>query len=203
MKKSALHPLHLADLRESGLTDQTIQEARIESVVPGRITKELRFNIPAIVSMYRIPYPGTDFSRYKCFYSAEKTGPKYLQRKDTSNRLFIPDIVRPIFDDTSVHLYVTEGEKKALKATQEGICCIGLSGLWNWKNKGSKELIADFDQITFEGRHVYIVPDNDWLQPNKHGYKKNLKQAVYGLTSKIKERGAKVFIVELPGGNGK
>ncbi|MFA5823054.1 MAG: DUF3854 domain-containing protein [Thermodesulfovibrionales bacterium] len=127
--------------------------------------------------------------------------PKYIQLKDSGNRLYIPTTVRSVLNDSAIPLHITEGEKKALKATQEGLFCIGLSGLWNWKNKGSEELISDFNQITLKNRAVYIVPDNDWLQPNKHGYAKNLKQAVYGLVIRLKERGARVFIVELPGGH--
>jgi hypothetical protein len=41
------------------------------------------------------------------------------------------------------------------------------------------------------------VPDDDWLTPNKHGYKKNLQAAVYRLAGKLKLRGARVFIVNL------
>ena len=85
---------------------------------------------------------------------------------------------------------------------QEGLYCVGLSGLWNWSN-GNKELIPDFDLIKLQGREVYIVPDNDWLQPNKHGYRKNLKQAVCQLADRLKARGARAFIIELPHGNEK
>jgi hypothetical protein len=46
---------------------------------------------------------------------------------------------------------------------------------------------------------VKLVPDDDWLSPNKHGYGKNLKDAVYRLAGKLKERGARVFIVNIGG----
>ena len=58
--------------------------------------------------------------------------------------------------------------------------CIALSGLWSW-SKGNKELISDFDLFAFEGREVFLVPNNDWQTPNIHGYKKNLTQAVYNI----------------------
>ncbi|MBT9168959.1 MAG: hypothetical protein DDT19_02311 [Syntrophomonadaceae bacterium] len=195
---TGLHPLHLADLKKSGLSDLTIKEAGIKTVPPNDINKKLGFNIPDLISCYEIPY-NNSFGRFRGFYDSGKEGPKYLQRKGTGNRLYIPQRVKPILDDPFIPLYIAEGEKKALKACQEGLYCIAVSGLWNWSN-GKKELISEFDQIAFEGRTIYIVPDNDWLQPNKHGYIKNLKQAVYELADRLKIRGAKVFIVELPQG---
>ncbi|MGA3172938.1 MAG: DUF3854 domain-containing protein [Syntrophorhabdales bacterium] len=197
-----MNPLHLEDLKRSGLSDQTIIEAGIETVRPQDIAKSLGFDHQGIQSAYRIPYPGCDgFSRYKVFYRDDYQGkkPKYLQRKDTGNHLYIPDSVRAVLKDATTPLYFTEGEKKALKACQEGLYCIGLSGLWNWSD-GNKKLIADFNLINLKGRIVYIVPDSDWRDPNKHGYAKNLVQAVYGLAGKLKERQVRVFVVELPEG---
>lgn len=123
--------------------------------------------------------------------------PKYLQKKGSGNRLYIPDFARMHLQDVDMPLYITEGEKKALKACQEGLCCIAIAGLWNWTN-GEKQLIKDFDDILLKNREVFIVPDSDWLEPTMHGYLKNLKQAVSKLAFKLKERGAKVFIVSLP-----
>jgi len=99
-----------------------------------------------------------------------------------------------------------------LKAVQDGLKCIGLSGIWNWSNgdkinpfdswdwrigNEDKKLIQDFDLINFTGRTVYIVPDSDWLELDKQGYEKNLKQAVCELSKKLLERGAIVKIVQL------
>ncbi|MFH0813441.1 MAG: DUF3854 domain-containing protein [Pseudomonadota bacterium] len=200
-----LHPDHLENLRRSGLSDETILEAGIESVPPdeiGKICLESVGYVPAgITSMYRIPYPRVNgFCRHKPLYKEGKGEPKYLQKRNSGNRLYIPEKARAVLNDPAVPLYFTEGEKKALKACQEGLACIGLSGLWNWKNKGSKELILDFDLIIFTNRTVYIVPDNDWLEPNRHGYKKNLEEAVKELAYRLIKRGARVFIVQLPKG---
>jgi len=199
---NAFHSIHLEDLKRSGLSDSTIEQAGFRTVPPNDINKKIGFNIPSLTSCYEIPYD-TTFSRFRAFYDENNNGkyPKYIQRKNSGNRLYIPSTVIPILKDSSIPLYITEGEKKALKAAQEGIFFIGLSGLWNWTNKGSKELIPDFDRITLKNRTVYIVPDNDWLHPNKHGYRKNLKQAVYLLADKLKQREATVYIVELPQGD--
>ena len=205
-----LHPDHLADLRKSGLSDEAIQEAGIKSVSPRDIPKKLGFDIPGLSSMYEIPYPGCEgYSRFKAFYADGeryyKGGdekPKYLARKDSGNHLYIPPKVKQILSNPAIPLYITEGEKKTLKAAQEGIDCIGLSGLWNWgrKTENGYELLPDFSQIALDGRTIYIVPDSDWLEPNREGKPKNLKQAVHDLAHRLIDRGAKVSWVELPGG---
>ena len=202
---NTFHPAHLEDLQKSGLTDESIEQSGIRTVFPpSEINKKIGSNIPGLTSCYEIPYDN-NFSRFRAFYDSKSKGrnPRYLQRKDSGNRLYVAHAVKPVLNDPSIPLYITEGEKKTLKATQEGLLCIGLSGLWNWKNKGSKNLIADFDLLAVKDRNVYIVPDNDWLHANKHGYRKNLKQAVYALADKLKERQARVFIVELPQGEEK
>lgn len=197
---------HYEDLRKSGLSDETILESGIKSLRPADIDKTIGYPTHA-KSAYEIPYPETDHCRYRMFYGEEdkfdpRTGderPKYRCKKDLGNHLYIPHKARPILNDLSIPLCISEGEKKTLKACQEGLYCIAISGLWNWSD-GSKELISDFDQIALDGRTVYIVPDNDFLLPDRHGKPKNLKQAVYELAYELIDRGAKVSWVELPGG---
>jgi len=196
-------------LKKSGLSDDTIREAGIKPVPPDQINKKLGFNMDGLVSMYEIPFD-EEYSRFKVFYkegkSFNKDGskkPKYMTKKDSGNRLYIPSNVIPALDDVSVPIDITEGEKKALKACQEGLYCIGITGLWNWKVKGENKLIADFDNIALEGRAVIINPDNDFLEPNRKGERKNLKQAVYGLAYLLIDRGAKVYWRERPQGDQK
>lgn len=204
---SSFHPDHLADLRKSGLSDTTLLEAGIQSLSPAGIDSKIGFQTLA-ESAYAIPYLGTDYSRYKMFYAeADKINPangeerpKYLAKRDSGCRLYIPSKVVPVLGDLSVPIYLTEGEKKAQKACQEGLYCIAIAGLWNWKAKDSDELIPDFDLIVLAGRTVYIVPDNDFLLPDRKGERKNLKQAVHKLAYKLIDKGAKVSWVELPGG---
>ena len=197
--RRSLHPNHLQDLRRSGLSDQTIEEAGIYSVAPCDIAKRLGFNSPKIESLLAFPYPGcAAFERFKVF--PVRPGQKYLQPKNSKNHLYIPQKVWTVLQDVNTGFYITEGEKKALKAVQEGIFCIGVGGWWNWKNKGSDELISDFDLIRLGGRKITLVPDNDWRSLNKHGYEKNIKRAIYRLSKKLMEKGARVFIKELPAG---
>lgn len=203
---SNLHPGHLQHLRkESGLLDEIIHQAQAYSVRPGDINKILGSGLGVKVnSLLAFPYPDNELIRYKLFPPVpDKDGHliRYYQPKGSPNHLYIPERVKPILSDPSVPLYLTEGEKKTLKACQEGLYCIGLGGLWNW-SRGDEErtLISDFDLIEWKGRAVYIIPDNDWLNPNRHGERRNLREAVYELAYRLIDRGAKVFIIELPMG---
>jgi hypothetical protein len=207
----SLAPLHLADLKNSGLTDATITEHRIESVRPHDIRRFIGFEISGLISAYRLPFPmfKDGYQRLKLFYEegAERypdgsKKPKYIQKKGMQNRLYIPVPVFPLLDDPAATLYVTEGEKKSLAATRAGIPCIAITGLWNWKQPGSglDRLIPDFDRIVWRGRKVRIVPDNDWLDLDRNGKQKNLKQAVFRLCRCLQLRGADTEIVLLPDG---
>jgi hypothetical protein len=197
----SLHPGHLADLRKSGLLDETIREAGIYSVRPSDIIKKVGFNDTRIESVMAFPYLGCDgFEVYKIF--PPRDGLKYVQPKGSPNRLYIPSLVKKILKNPSVPVCFTEGIKKALKACQEGIGCVAMSGLWNWSD-GSEEkhLIPDFGLIEWKGRTVCLIPDNDFEQPDRHGERRNSREAVYQLAYRLIDRGAKPFIVELPQGS--
>ena len=49
----------------------------------------------------------------------------------------------------------TTGEKKALKANQDGFACVAIGGLWNWQVSG--RAIADLDGIDWYERETLIV----------------------------------------------
>jgi len=192
---NSLHPDHRTDLKESGLSEETIKEAGIYSARPGDIPKKLGFNDPSIESLMVFPYPGTSgFERFNPF-PVRPGKAKYLQRKGSGNHLYIPSSVWGILQDPSIPLFFTEGEKKCLRAVQEGIHCIGVSGWWNWKQKG-KGLIRDFDLIRLEGRRVILVPDDDWRHPGRYGCK-IIEKAVYCLARELTKRGGQVFLKEL------
>ncbi|MEI6127534.1 MAG: DUF3854 domain-containing protein, partial [Pseudomonadota bacterium] len=195
----SLSPLHLADLKKSGLLDETIQRAGFYSVPLADIEKELGFQFFGN-SLMAIPY-GQDFCRYKAYYlkDNDKKKPKYLQKEKSGNKLYIPETLdREILKDSSKLLSMTEGEKKTLKAIQDGIPCIGLTGLWSWSDgTPDKNLLKDFDSIEWKGRNVNLVPDNDFRLPERAG---DLERAVKMLAYRLIERGAIVSIVILPPG---
>jgi len=188
-----MSPDHVADLKKSGLSDETIEAAGIYTVPPYNIDKIVG-NRP-INSLLAFPYPGTDFIRYKFFPSlTDQDGhvQKYHQAKGTPPRLYVP----PGFQCWQATWRVTEGEKKALAGTQRGLNVIGLGGIWNYAVKdgdGEPKLIDDLQGVPWQKKVVEIVPDGDFKK------KPQVAHAVYRLTAMLEECGATVTIVELPG----
>jgi hypothetical protein len=98
-------------------------------------------------------------------------------------------------------LFVVEGIKKADCLTSLGRLVIGLSGVWNWGRKrkrggakyGRPELLPDWDAIPLEGRKAYICFDADYRE------KQNVALAMLRLAERLTERGAHVYIINLPG----
>ncbi len=183
------HPEHFADLRASGLNDETIKAAGVYSLAPRFIEHFFnRKGVPReIESALCFPYQGSTFARIKLFPSLGKW--KYSQPPGTSARLYAP---LPVKDDP---LYVCEGEKKTLAAYQLGLNAVGIGGVWNWISKG--EPIDDLSLINWEGRDATIVPDSDvWQRPD-------LLRAIYCLGRALRDQGASVQIAQIPHGNPK
>lgn len=201
MENSQLHPDHLADLRRSGLSAKTIVAAEIMSISLREVSQRLLFAPRYLESAYWIPYLGSDFGRLRGFYTNGKCGKKYLQPKGSEVKLYVPPGVNGFLTDTKIPLYITEGEKKALRAGQEGLCCIGLGGLWNWKR--DKKLLPDFATIPLENREVFIVPDNDFRKRQAAYQNRDLLAAVEGLSRALGKLKAKVKVILLPRGTEK
>lgn len=173
-----LHPDHIEDLRRSGLTDETIVKAGLYSVAPndlGGITRS-----PMVKSALAFPYPLCGgFTRYKLFPPLD--GIRYIQPRGTASRLYMPSLFVESAQ-TSKTVYIAEGEKKALRACQEGMPCAGIGGVWNWIYQGC--LIPDFKR--WELKEVVIIPDSDvWGR-------KDLKYAIYSLGEALECIGASV-----------
>src|SRR5262249_49384313 len=124
--------------------------------------------------------------------------PKYLSPRGSGNHLYVPAILKPaVLGDAAEPLYVTEGEKKAAKAVQEGLACIALAGVWSWRAKtesGETAAIPDLDRIAWDGRRVYIVFDSDLVENDQ------VAHAESALADELARRGADVFGVRLPAG---
>jgi len=178
------HPDHLADLRVSGLTDETIRAAGVYSIRPCDIALFFgRRGVPEEVSSALcFPYQGGDFARIKLFAALGKM--KYSQPPGTGARLYAPFTVKP------GKIIVAEGEKKVLVGIQSGVNAVGIGGLWNWLRNG--EPIADLDALAWDAREVTVIPDSDvWQRPD-------LLRAVYALGRELQSRDASVYVAQLP-----
>jgi hypothetical protein len=202
----SLHEEAIADLRKSGLSDATIAAAGLYTPSPGDLPRLLS---PRLVDKVRhvlvFPYDGTghavpitrpdEFVRCKLFPSVDDGQGhtiRYYQRAGTPPRLYVPAPARAALADSTRALFITEGEKKALKANQEGLATIAVGGLWNWQAQSRP--IADLDRIDWVERETVLVPDSDvWTRPD-------LVQPVFALGKELEGRGAKVSVLKLPSG---
>ena len=199
-----LHPEALEDLRRSGLDDDTIAVAGLYTPAPADLPRFLSARlITQVRHLLVFPYDGAsrdglwrgadEFVRSKLFppvSDGEGHTIRYYQRAGTPPRLYVPGAARAALADPRVPLLITEGEKKALKAAQEGYPCVAVGGLWNWQVAGRP--IADLDRIDWCERETVIVPDSDvWTRTE-------LLQPVYALGKELETRGAKVAVRKLP-----
>lgn len=180
---------HAADLRRSGLTDETIAAAGIKTLSEFARRKELGSLASKVSSAYLLPYNGCDgFARVKLFPPLD--GMKYSQRPGTACRLYLTPGASSALKDPSVELFIVEGEKKSLRLAQEGLASVGIGGIWNWRHEG--RAIEDFAPIDWCDRKVTLVPDSDaWTRDD-------LRQPVFALAKEIESRGGKVSVVKLP-----
>jgi Domain of unknown function (DUF3854) len=162
------HPAHLADLRRSSLTEDTIRTQKITDVPPGMIDQLLGFPTPKVTSAYLIPFADPrggwmDHIRLKIFppIEADEGTIKYLQPRRSGVRVYFPLATLDAVLRTADPLYLIEGEKKALSVAQLGLPALGLCGIEGWHEAGASGLHPDFDDVGLAGRIVNLVPDAD------------------------------------------
>lgn len=137
----------LDDLKKSGLSDATIIRSKIVDDSSGNkdAVRILRNAGVGHGEGYIIPYVGYIDSRGEAILQTT-TGPhyriklfegniKYVQRAGTGNHVYIPPTLPLNWATSGTPLIITEGEKKSLKAVQEGFNCIAVGGVWSWKNR--------------------------------------------------------------------
>lgn len=183
---------HRRKLLACGLTSDTWMRAQLHSGSPDEVREILGYGIQggglvipydATYSRVRIDNPGPD-------------GKRYRSPKGQANRLYVPPILAPGVLDDATPLHITEGEFKALKATQEGIACLALPGVWSWKTKlhGKSFPIPDLNRVVWRGRKVVIVFDSDLAE------KPPVAWAEHALVQELRRREAEVYLLRLPAG---
>jgi uncharacterized membrane protein YgcG len=214
---SNLLPQHLADLHKSGLSDEYITSVKCfhSATNQAKIARCLRWKAPPKGAGFgpclAISFDNSDgkpksYWRFKpdILRIAGDKPIKYESPKRNGdpafgNRAFFPLYTRAVLSDASRPLILTEGEKKACKADQEGFHCIGLTGVWNWtvKKKESddaRELIPDLETVTWQDRTVYVCFDSDIAE------NKSVAIAEWHLCQMLAAKGATVKVVRLPSG---
>ncbi|MGC4105372.1 MAG: DUF3854 domain-containing protein [Thermomicrobiales bacterium] len=113
--------------------------------------------------------------------------------------LDVPPGCRDRLGDPSIPLFITEGARKADAAASQGLCCIAVLGVWNWRGtnaQGGTVALPDFEVMALNGRDVYLVFDSDVVT------KPTVRKALDRLAAMLRTRGATVKIVQLPAGPG-
>ncbi|TWU08849.1 hypothetical protein CA54_40860 [Symmachiella macrocystis] len=206
--EAALQPHHIEQLRASGLTDETIlackfkSENRIQHI---RLILQHKTFPKKCGSCLIIPYydHNGDYTAYQRVRpdtprtsGKDKRPIKYESPRKSQNRAYFPphDCWSSVIEDTQQRIMITEGEKKAAKACQEGFPTIGLAGVWNWKPESTKvdSLIVDLDTINWSGREVVISFDSD-IATNE-----NIQDAESRLANLLTKKGANVRVARIP-----
>lgn len=195
---------HVQDLKLSGLTDKTIEAAGLFSETDfGKLAGLLnrkkygRKNGPALVFPYHDETGAVVLHRIKPDNPPQNGNghvSKYIGPTGVPSRVYFPPGVYTLLADPGASIFITEGEKKSLRGMQDGLACIGLSGVECWHEKKSSALLPDLGRIQWQGRPTYIVFDSDAAD------NENVRTAESLLAAVLASHGAAVKIVRLPPG---
>ncbi len=225
--------LIVEDLKKSGISAETAQKAglipltyflmQLEEPKARAFIKEL-LNLPSSViggqdllkSVVLLGFPYFDGSNNLLFLRVRSSPPlrlkdddgrereaKYLQPTKTPALPYIPQEVWALASKPNKPLWITEGEKKALKLLQHGRHSIALSGVWNFRageetarGKADLYLWQELQEFVWTGRTVFLGFDMDmWSNPQ-------VRMALFELALKLYAKGAVVKIPQWKGAKG-
>lgn len=160
-------PVFSQDIRSSGLLGATIQTAKLRIISRGEAQEYLGYN-PGSECLIFPYYKTDDYMRLKPAKPLiiEDKSRKYLAPMNRGNHIYIPPpslLPEDVLKDPSNSLILTEGEKKALKAAQEGFKAIVIPGVWSWNKRDGDDSkpVDEFGLINWKDRKVYITFDSD------------------------------------------
>jgi hypothetical protein len=198
-----LHSDHRQDLHKSGLTEDTIRRLQFHAIRPHDLRK-----FRGVETAYQIPYfsmsgASAGFARLRLFppiTTSDGHTQRYFQPTGSTPHLYFPPLLDwdALARDPEKALIITEGEKKAAKACQEGLSTIGVGGVWNWRvrlDKGEAITLPEVDAFSWSKRAVDIIPDSDAWRAEKMV---QVLSGFYALGMELQRRGAHVRIVRLP-----
>lgn len=203
-----LLPEHRAGLEGSGLNEKTIATWGAYSIEPDQKWVLVRLGFghlePPALALPIIP-PDRDrpdlndvmLKPDRPRLDGRAHAAKYEARPRSRNRIHAPLGIRNQLKDVSVPLVLTEGQKKAEKAAQEGICAVALPGVWNWRDRVGESSfpISDFELFPLSGRRVLLCFDSDAASNPQ------VRQAEHDLAAFLRKRfGARISIKRLPPG---
>lgn len=209
---------------DSGLSVATIEAMGWYSVTASEASEIAGFTL--ISGGIAIPYPGCEWIRIrldhphlfeetkrlkgegnKAVKETKIREARYVSPRGSRNCAFILPQVKAALNNPTTAIGITEGEKKAAKATQEGIPTIALPGVWSWLGRSTPHLVGDevketallaqLTELQWRGRQVYLFWDSDAFE------NPNVLEAGRSLRAELRRRGANARLVAFESKGGK
>lgn len=194
-----------AKWQSSGLTDTHAKRLRFRPLGPDE-TGELGKFHP--VRALHIPYfdpSGSPTKFFRIRYLEKLPGEagvvekpqRYAQPGGTLNEVYLPTLLdmkwADVFADTSITIYITEGELKAACACAHKFACMGLGGVDMWlSSKRGIPILPTLKEVKWQNREVVIVYDSDAAT------NPNVVRAQRRLAGELAALGARPRIAALP-----
>jgi putative DNA primase/helicase len=198
----------LEDLRRSGLSDETILKMNCRSASAAEIHQ--RTGVRVASDGYSIPYLGRKDQTGEPYIRWRLRNPpikmRYTSGAGDDPQVYVP----PGFPQLpqSQLLVITEGEKKAMKAVQEGIPCLGIQGVWSWPDpvaraaeKQAEESVTEETppleeilNIAKQYQQVLVLGDSDLIYQSKTQARQGFKL----LTASLIKRGIRAALAFCP-----
>lgn len=171
---------HHDDLKRSGLTDGMIEAMGVYSLDANAIQRRVTgASAGSISDGYAIPYPGGQTVRYRLSTASQEGSGRdpvrYLSERGAAWGLYVPPGFDAVAEQEPGFLIITEGEKKAAKAVQEGVPCVGIAGVWMWRDPAKDKparhdagtpVLPDIASLA-AGRRVCVLADSDGATNSK------------------------------------
>ena len=133
---------------------------------------------------------GVPFARVR---RPDGSEPKYLTPEGAGNRSYFSPLLKPAILNGGKPLMIAEGEKGTDSANHHGFACVGLAGVYSFKDKASRAGLPELKEVNFKnGRQILIVFDSD-ITTNPH-----VLEAAFQVAEWVCRRGATPLIVQLP-----
>lgn len=201
-----------SDLERSGIWPEQAEYAEMYPVENARDIYEDFHPLPALVIPYLDPRTGealtferdgqqVPFARVRYLKEppkrrGQRKSQRYGQPLKSGVHPYFPRVEgsdwSDVFEDTSIPICITEGEKKALASCLAGVPTVGLGGVFNFMNEG--DLLPALRDIEWKGRTAFLTFDSDAATNPM------IMTAEARLADQLSRLGAEVHIVRLPDG---
>jgi hypothetical protein len=186
---------HQSELKSSGIDTETAELLGIRTEYD-LVTIAAMLCRPTVTPNFApaLVFPfGQSYFRVKPAVPPEN-GQKYLSPTGIRQRAYFPfdKLMREDIRSLSIPIFITEGEKKSIRATLGGFPTIGLCGVYGWKTKDKEDLIPELKDFHWWNRRVYIVFDSDAIT------NKLVLGAEKRLAHVLTQLGAEVHVIRIP-----